>query len=221
MAERPSTHSARGSHLLSRLCPGRRGQESGQALVEFALIMPIMMILLMSMIEFSLAFNATIGINRASQDAVLVASIAGKDAGSDCLILNSIENDILAPNDKSRIVEIEIQWTNPTGSTIKAYQQYGRSGSTTCDLADGTQITVPYTNQVNTYPLAQRCNVVSGCNGMTATHSTVDTVAVKIRYTYIYQTPMGSLLKIIDPSSTTPSTWTFTKRNLSRLEPAL
>jgi Flp pilus assembly protein TadG len=222
MADRPPTDPTRRSRFLARLCSGsgRAGQESGQALVEFALIVPIMLIMLMALIEFSLAFNADLGINRASQDAVAVASVAGNTAGSDCMILNSIENDVQAPNDKSRIVEVEIQWTTPTGNTIKAYQQYSRSGSTTCDTGLGT-LTVPYTATVTGYPIAQRCNVVAGCLGLTATHTTVDTVAVKIRYTYIYQTPMGSLLKLISPATSTPTSWTFTKRNLSRLEPTL
>ena len=36
--------------------------------------MPMLMIMMMAVIEFALAFNAEIGINRASMDAVLVAS---------------------------------------------------------------------------------------------------------------------------------------------------
>ena len=46
----------------------RRG-ERGQAMLEFAFVLPVLMLVVVGMIEFALAFNATLGVNRASQDA--------------------------------------------------------------------------------------------------------------------------------------------------------
>ena len=92
---------------------GSRDGQRGQALLEFAFIIPVMMLVVVGIIEFALAFNATLGVNRASQDAALVASEAGNLPGADCMILRSIESDIGAPSDKREITEVQIQRTNP------------------------------------------------------------------------------------------------------------
>jgi len=49
---------------------------------------------MMGLLEFALAFQATLGINRASQQAALLASEAGNTNGADCLILQQVEADI-------------------------------------------------------------------------------------------------------------------------------
>jgi Flp pilus assembly protein TadG len=196
------------------------GSEDGATLVEFALIFPIFMILFMAVIEFSLAFNATLGINRASQDAALVASEAGNTPGGDCLILQTVEDEIGVPNRKTSIVTVQIQRTGPGGGNIYASQIYTRGGSLTCTLNDGSTMTVPYAATSTGYPSAQRCNIVAGCPALTPARSTVDNIAVQIRYTYTYQTPIGSLSNMLwrDPMG---ASWTFQKRNVFRMEPIL
>ena len=44
--------------------PGR-SRDSGQTLVEFALVIPILIFLFMALIEISLLFNAYMAVNRA------------------------------------------------------------------------------------------------------------------------------------------------------------
>ena len=56
--------------------------------------------------------------------------------------------------------------------------------------------------------------------GRCVAHTTVDTIAVRVKYIYTYQTPLGELLKMISPSAT-HANWTFSKRNVSRMEPVL
>jgi Flp pilus assembly protein TadG len=197
-----------------------RGSEDGATLVEFSLIFPIFMILFMAVIEFSLAFNATLGINRASQDAALVASEAGNTPGGDCLILQTVEDEVGVPNRKASIVTVQVQRTGPGGGNIYASNVYTRGGTTTCTLSDGTTVSVPYTSTSIGYPSAERCNIVAGCPSLTPARTTVDNVAVQIRYTYTYQTPIGSLSNMIwnDPMG---ASWTFQKRNVFRMEPIL
>jgi Flp pilus assembly protein TadG len=197
-----------------------RGSEDGATLVEFSLIFPIFMIMFMAVIEFSLAFNATLGINRASQDAALVASEAGNTPGGDCLILQTVEDEIGVPNRKSSIVTVQIQRTGPGGTNIYASQVYTRGGTLNCTMNDGTTMTAPYTATSTGYPSAQRCNIVAGCPTLTPVRTTVDNIAVQIRYTYTYQTPIGSLSNMLwhDPMG---ASWTFQKRNVFRMEPIL
>ncbi len=207
---------------LSRgLRPGRPSSGDGQALAEFALIFPLLVVLVMATIEFALAFQASLGINRASQDAVLIASEASDSPGSDCLILQKVEADIQTPNDRRRILEVQVQRTGPAGGRVYAADIYSRSGSTTCTVAGGSTVTVPYTATSVGYPDAQRCNILAGCPTYTPPRTTIDNIAVQVKYTYTWTTPLGSLISLIGGSTTTGTGWTFQKRNVARLEPVL
>ncbi len=175
----------------------------------------------MGVIEFGLAFNAILGVNHASEQAVQVASEAGNDPAADCYILQSVEQAIQVPNDESNIVHVQIQWTNPSGGTTYAMDEYDRSGSTTCTTSTGTSITVPYTATASAYGPSQRCNVIAGCPTISSAHNTVDTIGVTVRYQYSWKTPIGSLLHFIGGSNTWGSGMTFNKRNVMRIEPIL
>jgi Flp pilus assembly protein TadG len=199
--------------------PRKKGR--GQALVEFALLMPLLSILIMGLIEFGLAFNATLGINRASQNAALIASEAGNIAGADCLILRSVERDVTVPNDLNQIVEVQVQRTGPGGGVIYASNVYARGGSTTCTLNDGTTVTVGFTVSSTGYPVSQRCAILEGCPTLTPPRSTVDTIGVQVRYRYDWKTPLGALMRLIDGTGPGTSTWTFQKRSVFRMEPQL
>jgi Flp pilus assembly protein TadG len=199
----------------------RQRQDEGQSLAEFALILPLFMVMLMGLIEFSLAFNANLGVNQASQNGALLASQAGNSLGADCLILERIERDVTVPADRARIREVQIQRTNPSGSIVMATNRYDRSGSLSCDLIDGRRITVPYRVLQTTYPEAQRCNVIAGCPMMAPPHSSVDTIGVQIEYRYAWMTPLGSLLPFIGGDGPSGPGYTFQKRNVFRMEPVL
>jgi Flp pilus assembly protein TadG len=219
----PGTTEARRRRPTSVFARGPRlpWSESGQSLVEFALIFPLFIILVMSVIEFALAFNAILGVNRASEQAVQVASEAGNDPAADCYILQAVEQAIQVPNSESNIVHVQIQWTNPSGGTVNAMDEYDRSGSTSCTTSTGTSINVPYTATANGYGPAQRCNVINGCPAISSAHNTVDTIGVTVRYQYTWKTPIGSLLRFIGGSNTWGSGMTFNKRNVMRIEPIL
>ena len=86
----------------------RASRARGQSLVEFALVFPIFFVLLMSLIEFGLVFNALLSINFATRDASLIAAEAGNAVGADCIILKKVENSIGAPANKAQIQTVEI-----------------------------------------------------------------------------------------------------------------
>lgn len=199
----------------------RRERSGGQALVEFALLIPIIFVLIMGLIEFAVAFNATLGINRASQNAAHMASLAGNLQGADCLILEQVEADVGPPNDKTHIQLVEIQRSAMAGNVVYAQNAWARTGSTTCELNNGTSITVPYTRTDNSYPVNQRCNVLSGCPTYSPARSTVDNIGVMIRYRYDWITPLGTLLPFVGGDRDASHGWTFQKRNVFRMEPNL
>lgn len=176
----------------------------------------------MGLIEFAFAFNAMLNTNYASRGAGLIAAQTGNAAASDCLILNEVELKINAPAEKRQISRVEVQRTNPSGSTIYATSAYRRSGSMSCALTDGTTISVPYSAISSGYPPSQRCTVLppAGCTTMTPVRTTVDTIAVQITYVYPWHTPLKTLLPLVN-GSMTGTGFTFVQRNVFRMEPTL
>lgn len=186
----------------------------GQSLVEFALLLPIFLMLVIGLVEFSMAFNALLSVNFASRDAALLAAEAGEAAGADCIILKSIEDNVGRPADRDRIEQVTVYWSTDTGAVKPGFvNTYQRTGSTTCVLPAGVTMTVPY-RLVGTagYAETDRCAVVAGCGG---SHDTVDTIGVSIRYGHHWVTPVANIL------SFGGSGFTFTHSTAMRMEPIL
>ena len=201
-----------------------RRRERGQTLVEFALVIPMLLVLFMALLEFALALNASLAVNRASQHGAHVAASAGNLLGADCMILASIEEDLGAPNDAVNVSEVLIERTPLAGNLVFATQKWGRFGDTDCAMPDGSTVNVPYTRQVNDYPEDQRCTVLGGCPSMTPARSTVDNIGVTVKYTHDWVTPLQGMLDLIVPDTGSGSTsggWSFEQRNIFRIEPTL
>jgi Flp pilus assembly protein TadG len=195
--------------------------ERGQGLTEFAIVIPFLVVLFMGVIEFALALGASLGVNRASQNAAHVAASAGALVGADCLILQRIEQDITTPNDPDNVIDVVISRQALAGNMTYAQQTWTRSGSTDCMLADGSTVVVPYTLTVNGYPEGQRCTVLNGCPLLSPARSTVDNVGVQIRYEHDWVTPLEGALGLIGASSSDGDGWEFEQRNIFRMEPTL
>lgn len=190
--------------------PTRRAGR-GQALVEFALVFPIFVVLLLGIIEFAFLFNALLSVNYSARDAALAAAEAGNGVGADCVILDTVDTSVGPPTSDNRIGTVEIYQATPNGVLIGSPTLYTRTGSTTCTFVDGTSLTVPYTRTSNNYPEANRCNVLGGCG---VGHPTVDNVAVKVTYTHRYVTPLQNFLG-------GGTTLTFDRSSVMRMEPVL
>lgn len=186
--------------------------ESGQAMVEFGLVLPIFILLVIGLIEFSLAFSANISINFASREAALIGAESGNDAIADCRILQTIENSINDPSRAERINQVRIYRANVNGAESGA-NVYVRGGNITCQFWDGVEeqeITVNYTLTVEGYPVATRCNQLEGCAG-----TPLDTIGVAINYTHGWVTPLPDVVTL------SGSGFTFTSSNAMRMEPVL
>ena len=81
-----------------------------------------------------------------------------------------------------------------------------------CQQPDGSFILLPFVPGATGYPIANRCNVNQGI-GCATSHATVDTIAVKITYQYVWITPFPGM---IGGSTTGPR---LTSTNIMRLEP--
>ena len=195
----------------SRLGRNRPNRERGQSLVEFALIAPIFLMLVVGLIEFAVAFSVQLNVNYASRDSALLAAEAGSGAGADCIILQAVEKDLGSPSDKTSIQQVRVYWASPNG-VEKAANVYSRSGTTSCTLADGTIVTVPYSASSTAYPESSRCTYLAGCGG---THTQLDQIGVSISYQHGWITPVPGMVRL--PASGV----TITRSNSMRMEPTL
>ena len=192
----------------------RRGpttsSERGQALVEFALILPVFVLVLFSVVEFGFVMNASNTLNYVSRVGAMLAAEGGQTAGTDCIILSAIERELTSPATPTRVSRIDIYWSDANGAQLGSNANtYTRSGSTTCSFADGTSVTVPYTLSSPGYTEDERCDVLLGCGGG---HTTVDTIGVRITYTHQWVTAFGR--NIAGPI-------TFQRSTAVRMEPTL
>jgi len=195
---------------------GRRDTlaQRGQTLVEFALVIPIFMVLLMATIEFGLAFNALLDVDYASRNAALLAAEAGNTSGADCVILQSVEQDINAPADRNAIQKVEIYWADADGTMHGTNENvYTRGGGTTsCTYPDGSTISVPYVATSIGYVDISRCNALKGCG---SAHPELDTIGVRITYKHTWRTPAAAFI------GQTGSGFTIVDSNAMRMEPIL
>ena len=192
---------------------GRRAEptssERGQAVVEFALVLPVLLLLIFGIVEFALAFNAAVSVNYASRVAALLAAEGGRTDGTDCMVLSAIERDLVSPATPTRISSVEIYWSDANGDQIGSnVNVYTRTGSLTCTYASGS-ITVPYTLSTARYPEADRCDVLAGCGGP---HTSVDDIGVRITYVHQWATRFGQVIA---------GSITFQRSTAVRMEPTL
>lgn len=87
----------------------RSRNERGSAMIEFALILPVMMVLVAGLVELGDALNAYISVVGASRDA---ARIGSKGSASDTDLKNLVLTDVNRLRDATSLSDITI--TRPT-----------------------------------------------------------------------------------------------------------
>jgi hypothetical protein len=214
--------------VFGRTLSNPESKQSGQTLVEFALVIPFLVVLFMALLEMALALNASVAVTRASQHGAHIAASAGNTLGADCLILASVEGDLGIPNDARKISEVVIERTSGAGEFALAWQTWRRIGSTDCQLPDGSPVKVPYSLTFSSYPEDQRCSVLGGCPTMLPvnTRTTVDNIGVTVRYRHDWVTPLNGALDFVGTiggtgAGSSPGGWSFEQRNIFRIEPVL
>jgi len=96
--------------------------QKGQSLVEFAIILPVVLIILIGMLEFGLILNAYLSINNCSREGARLGVVGGSD--------NEIENLIksISPNLNTDKLSVSI---NPS----QAYRKRGESLTVTVEYS--------------------------------------------------------------------------------------
>lgn len=199
-------------HQRGASVSGRRPAR-GQSLVEFALVIPIFITLFVAICEFAFLFTTYLSASFTSRDAVQVAAEMGDAPCSDEVILARIERDLSGPANVNRIQSVEIFWSDEYGNVKGgAKNTWIRSGNSSCTLPDTSVISIPYRQTTGSYPLSDRCNIVSAVS-CAAGHTSIDTIGVTITYRYGWITPLPALVGMSGTGTTIVQT------NVMRLEP--
>ena len=183
-------------------------EDTGQSLVEFALVLPVLMMCILGLIEFAFAFNSRDSVFFAARDASMLAAEGGNITGTDCVVLDRVERDVVSPARPVRIQTVKIFRSDKNGVELYGEESvYSRGGTITCTYGNGTSLTVPYTLTTSLYPEANRCDVFAGCGG---THTTPDNIGVTINYQHSW---VSSVAKI------SLNGLTFNLTSATRIEP--
>ena len=165
----------------SRRRLAERSSEAGQSLVEFALVVPIFILLMMGVLEYGFLYNNILTVQYAARQGVSAAAQAGGVDGADCSILKAVERALTAPIDKTRVSSVLIYKSDANGDPVPGVaNQYTRSGTLDCPGSE----TEPYTLIGSEgYLQADRHDALA--DGL-------DVVGVRIGYLYSGITPMGA-----------------------------
>jgi hypothetical protein len=175
--------------------------------VEFALLLPLVVLIVVGLMEFGMFLNSRNAVEFASRDGSMLAAEGGNTAGTDCVVLDRIERDIVSPARNIRIQTVTVYWSDRNGDQIGASGNiYTRSGSTTCTFGGGQSLTVPYTLTTPNYVEGVRCDVLAGCGG---SHPGLDTIGVKVTYQHRWVTTLIQQTGTIN----------FTVASATRMEP--
>ncbi len=203
----------------------RRGRrERGQSLVEFAVLVPVFMLILIGMLEFGLMFNHDLTLQYASREGARVGSALGCGASSNN---QTCDSALPTPQDVDTYIVAAVQRVlEASGSPINMAQ----IGSITIFRATSTGAVYSTNTDMWTYSKGngptvsgQKLDFIrSGSNGwadsarVTSSTETTncgsglstcpDSIGVKITYQYLYVTPLAAVMRFFGgPAASTQS----------------
>ncbi len=178
----------------------RRGRVAGQSISEFALILPVFLILLFGMLEFSSAFNHLNAMAYATREGARVGASLGKGGSNpsqvDPAIIAAVQRGLTDPILLENITLIEIYKSDTAG--------------------------LPVTGKVNAY---DRNGVLIGSAGWPASSrvasltSTGESIGVKVTYDFHPITPFAPLLGLLAGGPPPYTTIRMADITVMKLEP--
>lgn len=201
------------ARLTSRLHGRRTGDgQRGQGMVEFAIIVPLFLLLLMGMLEFGFVFTHNLSLEYATREGARVASSLS-DGGSSATSATCTAID-------QAIVDAVTKVLKSPGSPILGYPnsvafiKIWKADSSGNPVA-GTINT--WTNKNNgTLTFNPPASPVWPCTSRNAIPPS-DSIGVSLSYTYTMITPLGAIEKFFGPAG--PATLLMTDKTVMSLNP--
>jgi TadE-like protein len=198
-----------------------RRRERGQGIVEFALVLPIFMMLLLIILEFGLAFNHSLTVGLATREGARVGAALATGGVTDCTdtqtinvdqqIIAGLQRILKSPGSDvvmSHIAQVRIYKATVTGAEVGPVNIWTYAGpglgptadpGPPADKLDFTQQSVGW----------KACDRNNGANP--------DSIGVAVRYNYALQTPLGSFMNAMHGS--TPNPIAMNERTVMVLQP--
>ncbi len=176
----------------------RRRGERGQALIEFTLILPVFLVILMGALEFGSAYDHRTAIAYAVREGARVGASLGKGgsnpSGVDPAIVAAVQRGLTDPILIENVTSIEIYKADAAGKPVPgAINKYDRNGALVGTAG---------------WPASSR---VPGLNG--------DSIGVRVQYDFHPTTPLGNLLGLVFGGNPPYTTIPMTDATVMRLEP--
>jgi hypothetical protein len=198
------------------------GDERGQSVVEFIVIVPVVAMLLLIMLEFGLAFNHRLTVGYASREGARIGAALAHGGATSCAVADPglVDQQVVAATQRilkspgspivmSDVSEIQIYKSdsagNQVGSLVNRWTYTPGAGpdidpGAPVDRLDFTQATIPW-------PACGRKN-----------GSGPDSIGVRVIYTYRLTTPLRAAAEFFG-GTTTSSTFAMTDQTVMALNP--
>ena len=184
----------------------------GQAMVEFAIIVPVFLLLLMGMLEFGFVFTHNLSLEYATREGARVASSLS-DGGSSATaatctaidqdIIDAVEKVLKSPGSPilgypNAVAWIKIWESDASGNPVAG------TVNTWLNKNDGSLTFTPPASPV--WPCTSRNAIPPS-----------DSIGVSLSYTYTMVTPLGAIEKFFGPAG--PATLQMTDKTVMSLNP--
>lgn len=176
-----------------------RQRDEGTSMLEFAIVLPVLMLILIGLAEFGLGFRDMLTVNSASREGARVASAVGDDSSADCVAIEAAAAALIGV-DIDDVQQVWIFKADASGDPIPGVRQVYRP-KTTADDAATLLCSAGWVQIENGYPPSTR-SVVS---------SNLDLLGVRVIFTHKWATQF--------PPFTGQETWTAD--TIMRLEPQI
>ena len=180
----------------------RRGHRraQGQAITEFAILVPVFLIMLQAILEFGFAFNHHLTLEYATREGARTGAAVADGGGNaatcntiDAQIVAAVQRVLVAPGSPvvlSHVATISI-WRSTSSGTPDASKgifTWTYTGPNTGPTVDGARLSFspPSPLPASWRPCAR---VASG--------ATPDSIGVSLAYTYAMSTPLSALLTFV------------------------
>ena len=191
----------------------RRPGERGQALVEFAILIPVLTTMLLGMLEFGTAFNHQLTLGYAVREGARIGADLVNGGGTlgcntgqspnaanvDGVIIEAIDRVLSSsgsPIPESQVVKIRIFQANASGGDTLGNDNDWIYSASPYTLPDGTQVNFK-PGATQTWGACNRSNVLGHTASLTPAQ--IDSIGVSISYTYKMVTPViGANLAMTD-----------------------
>lgn len=189
-------------------CGVLRRKQSGQGLTEFALVLPIFMLLLLIMFEFGFAYNHNLTLGLATREGARTgATLAngstdcsgGNDPNKvDAQIVAGVQRILKSPGSDvtmSDVQSVRIYKADSSGNQIGSYVDvwsYTGSGTGPDVIPGNGTEHIDFTQTSTGWPVCSRDN-----------GSNPDALGVEVRYQYQLKTPLASLVGFLRGSQGT------------------